>query len=338
MNLQILSFLKEIGFSDIQIDIYKYLLLNKFGTINDIKTELNYSYTQVYHNLLYLEEKNIIESSENSKPKIFIRVNPKIALNKLLNVKLTNFKRNIDKIDEEIKAQESKSGKCLKDISFYHYSDANLAYENFYSLFETTQREIIMTALPPSLIKRLEPSLYEAYRRGIQIKLYFSFFDFETISNYLEIITDLLRKIKIEIIQTEQKTCQVIKYNDEIVNMGNILLDENYLNSIIFKEDECFHINGFQGPYAKQAKNYLEVLTILKRIEIEFPEPIKKILNTIKVTKTIKTRDLSSKSKMGGAKLREILNFLINEGLIEETILKEEKAGRPRRIYSIIEN
>ncbi|MCK4380760.1 MAG: hypothetical protein KAW51_06430 [Candidatus Lokiarchaeota archaeon] len=338
MNSNILSFLNEIGFSDIQIKIYKYLLVHKFGTINDIKTDLNYSYTQVYHNLLYLKEKNLVESSTDSKPKIFIRISPKIALNELLNKKFSNFKRNIEKIDEEIKAQKSKSGRCLKEISFYHYSDVNLAYENFYNLFETTQKEIVMTSLPPSLLKRLEPSLYEAYKRGVKIRIYFSMTDFEFIMNYLETITDILKRMRVEIIQTEQKTCQVIKYNDEIVNMGNILLDESYLNSIIFKEDDTFHIDGFRGPYAKQAKNYLEVLTIIKRIEIEYPEPIKKILDTIKETNMIKTRDLSSKSKIGGTKLREILEFLIDEGLIEEKILKGEKAGRPKRIYSIIEN
>ncbi|MFX1380606.1 MAG: helix-turn-helix domain-containing protein [Promethearchaeota archaeon] len=336
MNSNILSFLKDIGFSDIQIDIYKYFLRHKSGTIKDIKTELNYSYTQVYHNLLYLEEKNLINSSTDSKPIIFFRSNPKIALTEVVNKKFSNFKDNIIKIDEELKAQESKFGRCLKDISFYHYSNIILGFENFYNLFETTQNEIILTSLPPSMVKRLEPSLYEAYRRGIQIKFYFSLADFEEISNYLEIITDTLKKIKVDLIQTEEKTCQVIRYNDEIVNMGNILLDENYLNSIIFKEDITFHVDGFRSPFAKQAKNYLEVLTVVKRIEIEYPGPIKKILDTIKETKKIKTRDLSSKSKIGGTKLKEIIDFLIDEGLIEQTIIKGEKAGRPKRLFSIV--
>ncbi len=335
MNSNILSFLKEIGFSDIQIEIYKYFLKHKTGTINEIKTELNYSYTQVYHNLLYLENQKLIESSTESKPKLFFRVDPKLALTQLVNKKMSNFKNDIEKIDEELKAQESKFGRCLKDISFYHYSNANLAYENFYNLFKASQKEIILTSLPPSMLKKLEPGLYEAYRRGIEIKFYFSLTDFEEISNYLGIITDILKKIRLEIIQTEQKTCQVIKYNDQIVNMGNILLDENYLNSIVFKENEAYHFDGFRSPFAKQAKNYLEVLTVIKRIEIEYPEPIKKILDVIKETQTIKTRDLSSKSKVGGAKLNEILEFLLEEGLIEETIIKAEKAGRPKRVFSI---
>ena len=160
--------------------------------------------------------------------------------------------------------------------------------------------------------------------------------DFEIISNYLEIITDILKRIRVIIIQTEQKTCQVIRYNDDIVNMGNILLDENYLNSIVFKEDEVFHVDGFRGPFAKQAKDYLQVLNVVKRLEIEYPEPIQKVLNIIKEKKSIKTRDLSSMSKIGGAKLREILNFLIDQGILQETVIKDDKAGRPKREYSLI--
>ena len=83
---------------------------------------------------------------------------------------------------------------------------------------------------------------------------------------------------------------------------------------------------------------YQDNKNLIKRIEIEYPEPINKILDTIKETNMIKTRDLSSESKIGGAKLREILEFLINEGLIEETVSKGEKVGRPKHMYSIIDN
>ncbi|MHA2326181.1 MAG: hypothetical protein ACXACB_12315, partial [Promethearchaeota archaeon] len=173
--------------------------------------------------------------------------------------------------------------------------------------------------------------------RGIRIKIYFSLLDFENITNYLETITDILRRIRVDIIQTEQKTCQVIRYNDNIVNMGNILIDENYLNSIIFKEDEVYHIDGFRSPVAKEAKGYLEVLTIVKRIEIEYPEPIQEVLDVINENVDIKTRDLSSRSRIGGSKLREILEYLIREGLIEEKVITGEKAGRPKRVYSLTE-
>ncbi|MFW9781738.1 MAG: helix-turn-helix domain-containing protein [Candidatus Heimdallarchaeota archaeon] len=337
MIAQYISFLYEIGFSEIQIEIYKYLLAHKSGTINDIKTELNFSYTQVYHNLLYLEEKELVESSSDTKPKVFIRKNPKIALTALLNKRYDNFKENVEKLDDELKIQDSKYGRCLKDISFFHYSDLNLAIENFYELIENTQREIVMTSLPPSLLKKLEPSLYDAFMRGVRITLYFSLLDFEVISSYMDIITTILKRIRIELIQTEQMTCQVIRYNDDIVNMGNILLDEDYLNSIIFKENDIYHIDGFRGPFARQAKDYLKVLTVIKRLEIEYPEPIKRVLELIKETKTIKTRDIGKLSKMGGVKIRGILDFLINEGIIKETVKKEDKVGRPRRLYSINE-
>ncbi|MHA2282044.1 MAG: helix-turn-helix domain-containing protein [Promethearchaeota archaeon] len=326
-----------MGFTDIQIKIYQYLLANKFGTINDIKSELNYSYTQVYNNLLYLEKKNLIESSSESKPKLFIRKNPRFSLTELLNKRFDDFKENVNKLDDEIKTQESKFGRCVKDVSFYHYSDLNLAIENFFEILENAKWEIILTTLPPKLLKKLEPSLYDAFLRGVKIQLYFSLLDFETISNYLELITDILKRIRVEIIQTEQKTCQVVRYNDDIVNMGNILVDESYLNSIVFKEDEIFHIDGFRSPIAKQPKEYLKVLTVVKRIEIEYPQAIQKVLNVIKEHKSIKTRNLSSMSKLGGGKLREILDFLINEGLIEETMKSEKTAGRPGREYSITE-
>jgi sugar-specific transcriptional regulator TrmB len=334
-----LSILNEMGFTDIQINIYKFLLRNKFGTINDIKNELDYSYTQVYHNLLFLEDKGLLETSSESKPKLYIRINPKVALTELLNNKYIDFQENIKQIDEELKIQESKFGRCIRDVSFYHYSDVLLGVNNLTELIENAEEEIIITSLPPSLLKRIESSLHEAYMNGVAIKMYFSLADFESIPDYFEEITNILRRIRIEIIQTEQKTCRVVRYNDEIVNTGNIFIDNMYLNSIVFQEDEIFQFDGFVEPnVVKNSKKYLEppIKTIVKRITIEYPEPILTILNIIGRDGTIKTRDLSSKSKIGGAKLREILKFLVYQGIIKETIIKGERAGRPKRIYSIV--
>lgn len=331
--------LNEMDFSDIQINIYRYLLNNKYGTINDIRNELNYSYAQVYNALLYLEDKNLIDSSSNSKPKLYLRKNPKIALTDLLDVKYMNLKDAVIKLDEELKIQESKFGRCVKDVSFYIYPDVLLGVNNLSELIEAAKEEIILTSLPPSLLKRLESSLYEAYLKGLVIKMYFSLADFENYPKYFEEITNILRRIRIEIIQTEQKTCRVIRYNDEIVNMGNVFIDNMYLNSVTFQEDEVFHFDGMVEPNViKNAKKYLEppVKTIIKRIQIEYPEPIQNVLSIIRENQVIKTRDLSSKSKIGGAKLREILEFLVNQGIVEESIIKDNKAGRPKREYSII--
>ena len=327
--------LGEIGLTEIQIRIYNYLLTRKFGNINDIKKELNYSYTQVHHNLIILEEKGLIESSD-SKPRIYVKINPKISLTELLNKKFNVLHDKVAKLDEELRIQNSLKGSCVRDVSFYHYSNLNLAFENFYNLLENSSKEIIMSSLPPSILKKLEPALYQAFMRGIHIKLFFSELDFEGFSNYLEEITYILRRIGVNITQTVEKTCQLIRFNDEIVNMGNILIDENYLNSIIFKEDAVYHIDGFRGPFAKQAKKMLEIKTVKNQIKIVYPKPIKKVLRVIEDTAMIKTRDLSKSSGIGGSKLKEILNFLVREGLIKE-YSTNQGVGRPGIHYSIVE-
>jgi sugar-specific transcriptional regulator TrmB len=329
------GFLSEIGLTEIQIKIYNYLLSHKFGNINDIKNELNYSYTQVHHNLMILEEKGLIESSD-SKPLIYVKINPKISLTELIDKKYNELQTKINELDEEIKVQDSVVGRCARDISFYHYSDLNLAYENFYLLLENAEREIIMSSLPPPVLRKLEPALYRAFMNGVHITLYFSDLDFETYTNYIEEITSTLKRIGVYIIQTEERTCQLIRYNDEIVNMGNILIDENYLNSIIFKEEKAFHVDGFRGPFAKQAKNMLEIKTVKSKIQIVYPNPIKKVLTTIEDNDMIKTRDLSKNSGIGGTKLKEILNYLVREGIIQEHITNEG-VGRPGKYYSTIE-
>ncbi len=329
------GFLSEIGLSEIQIKIYNYLLTHKFGNINDMKKELNYSYTQVHHNLIALEEKGLIESSD-SKPRIYIKINPKISLTELINKKFSVLQDRVNKLDEEVKAQDSLLGRCVRDISFYHYSNLNLAFENFYVLLDNANQEIIMSSLPPSILKKLEPALYQAFMRGVHITLYFSDLDFEGYPNYLEEITSILKRIGVNITQTLEKTCQLIRFNDEIVNMGNILIDENYLNSIIFKEDTVFHIDGFRGPFAKQAKKMLEIKTVKNQIKIVYPKPIKKVLSVIEDTAMIKTRDLSKSSGIGGSKLKEILNFLVREGLIKE-YSTNQGVGRPGIHYRIVE-
>ncbi|MFX1275336.1 MAG: helix-turn-helix domain-containing protein [Promethearchaeota archaeon] len=338
MNNQIFSFLNEIGFSDIQINIYKFLLIHKFGTINDIKNELNYSYAQVYNNLLYLEQQELIETNPKTKPKLYIRKNPKLVLIQLLNRKYRVYENLVEKLDNEINIQESKFGRCLKDVTFYYYSDIALGIENLITMIQNSEKEIIITALPLLLVKKLELALYNAFTRGIEIKLYFSESDFEFPINYFNEIVNILHRVRIQIIETKEKTCQVVRFNDDIVNMGNIFIDEIYLNSILFQENETLAFDGHYNPnIIKQVKNYLELKTVLKKVEIEYPESIKNVLKIIEDQKSIKTRDLSSKSKIGGAKLREILDFLIKEGAIQEELIQGERAGRPKRVYSMAE-
>ena len=230
----------------------------------------------------------------------------------------------------------SKFGRCLKDVSFYHYSKVNLAIENFYDLIDIAQKEIILTTLPIYLLKRLESCLYEANMRGVRLKFFFSLSDFEDKQNYLEEITSVFKRLRIEIIQTDERACTVVRFNDEIVNMGNIIIDEVFFNSITFKNEETLHIDGFRAPMvAKQTIGYLNNNTVIKRIEIEYPDSIQNILSVIGGNGSIKTRDLSKESKVGGGKLKEYLQLLIKEGKIKETVSNEGN-GRPATYYSLI--
>ena len=336
MLKEYLFYLKEIGLSDIQIQIYEHILNNRTGTINEIKEKFNFSYSQVSYNLSVLEEIGLLFSSKSDKNKKYYRIDPKVALNEVLNEKVKDFKKQIDKIDETIKIHESVKGVCIKDINFYHYSDINLAVDNYYKLINNATNEICMSALPLILIKKLEPVLYSAFMRGIKLLLYFSVRDFETITDYFDKITDILKRIGITIVQTEERTCQYMRYNDIIVNNGIVLIDSLYFNTVLYIDDEIFHFDGFYGPYyAKESKKWLDIKSIVKKITISNSEQIHLVHNVIKKNGPITARELSRKTKIGGGKLKEIINFLLNEKLIDEKI-EQSGVGRPSKIYTII--
>lgn len=329
-----LGFLQEFGFSDIQIRIYEYLLKNRFGAIESIKRELNYSYTQVRDNLNYLEKEKLIASSEG-KPKNYFRVNPKIALTEKLKRKANKISEKIEKLEEEITIEESKVGICERNITFYHHSDITIGLDYIYEIIDKAEEQIILSSLPPTLLKKLERALYRAFLKGIRIIIYFSKLDFDLIDNYFSYITDLLKNIKAEIIETSEKTCRFIRFNDLIVNEGIILIDK-YFNSVLFVEDDYFHFNGFYMPsMAESVANMLKAKTVIKSVEIN-PSPIQNVLNLIRNKSEIKTRELGIQSKLTGSKLREILEYLIKEKMIVEEIIQGE-IGRPKRVYSIIE-
>ncbi|TFF84150.1 MAG: hypothetical protein EU552_01520 [Promethearchaeota archaeon] len=81
----------------------------------------------------------------------------------------------------------------------------------------------------------------------------------------------------------------------------------------------------------------LNAKNIIKQVEIN-PDPIQSILDTISKNKAIKTKDLSNEVKIRGTKLRELLNFLLSKGMIEEKVINDGKPGRPKRVYSIVED
>lgn len=329
-----LGFLQEFGFSDIQIKIYEYLLKNRFGSIEIIKRDLSYSYSQIRDNLNYLEKEKLITSS-GGKPKNYFRINPKIALTEKLKKNTDKLLDKIEKLEEDIIVEESEQGICAKNITFYHHSNISIGLTYIYDIIDRAEKQIILSSLPPLLFKKLERALYRAFLKGIKIVVYFSKLDFDSIDNYFGYITDLLKNIGIEIIETSEKTCRLVRFNDLIVNEGIILIDY-YFNSVLFVENDYFHFNGFYMPnMAESVENMLKAKTIIKSVDIN-PDPIQKVLNIIRSKPEIKTRELGIGSKIAGSKLREILDYLIKEKyILEETIQGE--VGRPKRVYSIVE-
>ena len=171
--------------------------------------------------------------------------------------------------------------------------------------------------------------------KGIKVVIYFSKLDFDSIDNYFGHVTDLLKNIGAEIIETSEKTCRLVRFNDLIVNEGIILVDY-YFNSVLFVEDDYFHFNGFYMPNMTESViSMLKAKTVIKSVEIN-PNPIENVLDLIRSKPEIKTRELGIQTKLTGSKLREILEYLIKEKLINEDIIQGE-VGRPKRVYSIIE-
>jgi sugar-specific transcriptional regulator TrmB len=330
------KYLRDIGLSEIQIKLYDYILEYKSGTINQIKEALGYSYAQVNYNMSVLEDLGLIFASKSSEKK-FYRIDPQIALTKVLEERVEDFRQQIQSIDEKVKAEESSRGECLANVNFYHYTDLNLATQHFYKLIENATEEIIITSLPPTFLQNLELPLYNAFLRGVKLVIYFSKRDFDTLNSYLNEITDIFKRIQIEIIEIEEKACQYVKYNDIIVNNGLILIDNKLFNTILFLDDDLFHFEGFFSGInlVNQAKKYLEIKTIKKRILVEYPDYIQSVIDTIEKFGPISTSELSRKAKIGGSRLREVLEFLLKEEKIEEIKIKDNKPGKPRLEYSI---
>lgn len=328
-------YLRDIGLSEVQIKLYDYIIENKSGAVIELKEELNLSYSQVNYNLSVLEDMGLIFSTKSEKNKKFYRFDPKIALTKVLENRVKNFKKQIDQIEEKVNIEESVQGVCLKNVPFYHYSDLNLAVNNYFELIKNSMEEIVLSSVPPILLKKIESVLYNACMRGVQIKLYFSNADFDSVDNYFDLITDILSRVRLTIIQTKERTCQRARYNDILVNVGVLLIDGKYLNAINFIDDDIFHFDGFYGPtFVEQSKRFMEINTVEKQIKIEFPEPIQTILDVIKAKQSIMTRELSTQSRVGGGKLREMLNYLINQGIVKESEIKGA-TGKPRKEYTL---
>lgn len=326
--------LEQLGLTDIQADIYYYLLTTKCSTINVLKEALGLSYAQVYNNLQSLLEQNLIGATD-SKPIEFYKINPKIALSKIIDKKVNKFNSCIEEMEEKIKISESQQGVCTKDIYHYHFTDLNLAIEKLYDLIKRSKNEITITTLPPDFLKRIEPFLRDAFKRGVKIMFYYSNLDYTSSLNYLDEVSEIFKRLRITLVKVKEKIAHQIVFNNMIVNNGHILIDDGFFNSISFKEDKVFFTEGFYGAgIVQQLRHLFKLKTVEKELEIIYPEAYQQVLEIIEQREPIKTRDISFETGISGAKLKEILTFLMEEHKIEEQI-ENSGVGRPGAYYSL---
>jgi len=327
--------LDEIGLNPVQQRIYEHLLVNRRATIDAIKDDTRLSYAQVQYNLRSLENFGLVAAPPGTKPRAFIAVDPKTMLVAILDAKHKDWKESIARLDTELRLRERTTGSCSRHVSFYHYTNFDLAIENLHALIRDAAKEIVLSAPPPSLLRKLEPALHDAFLRGIDITIFYSNLDFDEVKDYIEKILDIMKRTRVTIVQTREKTTQLVRFNDIIMNMGVLLIDGMLLNSIVFKDDMSYHMNGFQGQaFVDQAKKFLEVLNVEKRIT-ENPEPVKAVIDAIEAQGTMKTRDIGNSSGISGETLRKILDYLVKQRLITETVIKSGQAGRPKKVYQV---
>ncbi|MHA1680764.1 MAG: helix-turn-helix domain-containing protein [Promethearchaeota archaeon] len=327
----------EIGLNGKQIVIYSYLLENNRATIQEMQGKVNYSYAVILKNLKILEARGLISKERGKKPIVFFKNDILSSISRIIVSKFDRLSDSLKNLNEEVIRHQSSMGVCLKEIPFYHFSDLHQGFNHLHDLINNATMEIYLSSLPPHLLKNLEISLNSAYKRGVHISMYYSPRDFDEI-NYLVTITDLLKKVGMNLVETKEKICQLIRFNDVTANSGVILVDSKYLNTIIFKDEEIYHFDGFYSPhFVNQIKDMWKIKTVIKRLELTYPTPHQRVLDTIKSKGNLKTRNISEYTGISGSRLRGILDFLVEKGAIQEETITGEQAGRPMKVYAVIE-
>ncbi|MBN2151120.1 MAG: hypothetical protein JW839_06745 [Candidatus Lokiarchaeota archaeon] len=327
----------EIGLTPVQQHIYEHLLANRKATIDAIKNGTRLSYAQVQHNLRVLEKLGLVAGPLGKKPRVFIPADPKTSLAAILEARYKDWQDSINRLDNELRIRETTAGTCTRRVSFYHYTDPDLAIGHFHALIRDAAKEVTMSAPPPVLLRKLEPALHDAFLRGVDITIYFSDLDFDELTEYIQRVLDIMRRTRVTVVQTREKTTQLVRFNDVVMNMGVVLVDGVLLNSFVFKDDILWHANGFHGQaFVEQARKFLDVLNVEKKIT-ENPAPVQSVIDAIETRGLMKTRDIGNSSGISGETLRKILDYLVEQGIVAETVEKSGKAGRPRKVYQVVD-
>ena len=332
----ILSFFQNLDLSEIESELYFYILLYGPKTFSEIREYFNYSYSQVRDNLKKLVNAGFM-GINNKKPVSYQAYDFRVVLNEVIEKKINKYNDIMDKLDEEIRIFHSDYGVCDRTITTYYYDNLVLGINRMFEIIKNAKFEIIIGSMPIDLMYHLQKGLKEAVLRGVKVICYYSELDFEEEVKYKEKIMQILSSCRAEIIQTKEKICRVVNYNENLVNEGWLLVDDTYFSNYCFNNQELLLMNGFREPGVVLAvKKMLYNKTMVKgKILTDYPDNVIKVKRAIRANKGISKNKLSQLTGISGSKLKRIITILERDN----SVIKSKKGsgrGRPSYLYSVL--
>ena len=163
-----LNELKQIGLNEYESRVYIALLEHGSMKGGQVCKKSNVPHGKTYESLVSLEEKGFI-SITPLKPKIFTALNPKIAIEHLMNQKITVFRQLQSQLSEKLSVQKKiKQDDMTEKIQIF--SGAKKAWPLSLYLFNNSKK--FMRHMFTYEVRNYEQdrALTEAIKRGVEVR------------------------------------------------------------------------------------------------------------------------------------------------------------------------
>ena len=340
--------LYENGFDSEMVIVYMALLkLGKATTkeiLLKIQDQLNISYHQIYYILKKLKKQETIEIQQGIE-KNYTPINPSIILERFRHAKIEKLNTLEQILTEDYARTTSDFGLCTIQTNQFHFSSIEMGIKIIEDKFmKDCQKSIIFIATPPFIFKRLKIGIIDAYTRGISIEVQYSNRDFEELPDYIKSITPYIQKCNLCINKRQYRTYEAISIDDAYTRVGQMLIDGSILVNYpyyIAKKNELVIDHGIDlisGFYhapsiIKQILKSLHLNPIAQ--QIHFVPPIEaNLLEILHDRSPIQRSELSTKLKISGHQLKELITRLVKEGKISIVSHSQQK-GRPKELVQL---